>query len=216
MKIRIPSELSEIRLEQIQRIRLINENPELSDFAKKVHSVSIMADRTPTEMAMVRIEDLDDVFGNVMSLFDGQQNEPLQRIVKYLNREYAFIEDVRDMETGAFVDADQMTKDDGYYENLHKIMAILYRPIEAKIGKGYRLKSYVKESERERKERQAVFLKHMTYDVVRGATGFFLRGVQRSLGIFDNSFPVVPKLMEGQQIHGAGTISFTPYQGEAS
>ncbi|GAH14234.1 unnamed protein product, partial [marine sediment metagenome] len=40
----------------------------------------------------------------------------------------SFIEDVRDMETGAFVDIDTMTKGDEYAANLHKIMAILYRP----------------------------------------------------------------------------------------
>ncbi|GAH07842.1 unnamed protein product, partial [marine sediment metagenome] len=38
MKLRIPTELSDITLEQAQKVLLIDLNPDMSDFAKQVHS----------------------------------------------------------------------------------------------------------------------------------------------------------------------------------
>jgi len=105
-----------------------------------------------------------------------------------------------------------MSKEDKYAGNLHKIMAVLYRPIDAKAGKKYKLKSYVKESTSEREERQAIFLKHMTLDVVRGATGFFLRVMQRCLNISDNSFPQLPQLTVTEVLAGDGILSSTQSQ----
>jgi hypothetical protein len=88
-------------------------------------------------------------------------------------------------------------------------MAVLYRPIDAKIGDRYRLKSYVKEDPKEREERQAIFLKHMPFDVVRGAAGFFLLVTQKCLNIFDDSFPRLPALTVEATMRGAGITSFT-------
>jgi len=211
MKLNIPKTLSDITLEQAQKVLLIDQNPDIEDFATMVHSVAIMTGRTAQEIGEVHLVDLENIYNRIFSMIEGGGMEaPLQRHVKYLGREYGFIEDVRDMETGAFVDIDQMTKGDAYAENLHKIMAILYRPVDAKIGKNYRLKSYVTEQPRKRAERQAVFLKHMTLDVVRGAAGFFLAVMRKSLNISDNSFPIHRVGTEVQPILGDGITSFTP------
>lgn len=211
MKLNIPKTLSDISLMQAQKVLLIDLNEDIEPFAKQVHSVAIMTGRTPQEIAEVHLVDLENVYTRIFSMIEGGGMEaPLQRKVNYLGREYAFIEDVRDMETGAFVDIDEMTKGDKYAENLHKIMAVLYRPVDAQIGSRYRLKSYVKEHPREREERQAVFLKHMTLDVVRGAAGFFLAVMQKCLNISNNSFPTHRVGTEMETILGVGTTSFTP------
>ena len=210
MKLRIPSELSDISLEQAQKVLLIDLNPDMTDFAKQVHSVAIMTGRTPAEIGQVHLTDLENNYDRIFAMIEGGGMEaPLKRHVKYLNRKYSFIEDVRDMETGAFVDIDTMTQGDAYAENLHKIMAILYRPMDAQIGNRYRLQSYVKEHPREKAERQKVFLKYMTLDVVRGAAGFFLAVMQKSLNISDNSFPAHRLTQEMEPILGGGIISST-------
>ena len=209
MKIKIPTKLEDITLDQVQKILLLDLNTEINEFAKKVHSVAIMTGRPPSEVGQILLTDLDDIYDNIFAMINGQGTAPLTRTVKYLNREYAFIEDVRDMETGAFVDIDQMTKKDAYAANLHKIMAILYRPIEAQIGDRYRLRSYVTEDPKEREQRQAIFLQMMTFDVVRGAAGFFLLVTQRCLGISDDLFPRLPNLTVESVIRGAGITSFT-------
>ena len=211
MKLKIPKTLSDITLEQAQKVLLIDQNPDMEDFPKMVHSVAIMTGLTPHEIGQVHLVDLENVYNRIFSMIEGGGLEaPLRRHVSYLGREYAFIEDVRDMETGAFVDIDEMVKGDKYAENLHKIMAVLYRPVEAKIGKRYKLTSYVKEHPKDREERQAVFLKHMTLDVVRGAAGFFLAVMMRCLDISDNSFPAQRVGKEVTAILGDGITSFTP------
>jgi hypothetical protein len=209
MKLKIPTELKDISLAQVQTVLLLDQNPDIEEFPKKVHALAVMTGRTPSEIAEVNLIDLDKHYDRIFAMINGIKNAPLTRYVKYLGREYAFIEDVRDMETGAFVDIDEMAKRDKYAENLHKIMAVLYRPIDAKIGDRYRLKSYVKEDPKEREERQAIFLKHMPFDVVRGAAGFFLLVTQKCLNIFDDSFPRLPALTVEATMRGAGITSFT-------
>jgi hypothetical protein len=207
----VPTQLSDITLEQAQKVLLLDQNPDMEDFPKMVHSVAIMTGHTPHEIGQVHLVDLENVYNRIFSMIEGGGLEaPLRRHVNYLGREYAFIEDVRDMETGAFVDIDEMVKDDRYAENLHKIMAVLYRPVDAKIGKRYKLTSYVKEHPKDREERQAVFLKHMTLDVVRGAAGFFLAVMLKSLNISGNSFPTKRVGTEMTAILGGGITSFTP------
>ena len=211
MKLKIPTELSDITLEQAQKVLLIDANPDIEEFPKMVHSVAIMTGKTAAEIGQVNLVDLETNYNRIFGMIEGHgMDAPLQRHVKYLGRDYAFIEDVRDMETGAFVDIDQMTKADKYAENLHKIMAILYRPIDAKLGKRYKLKSYVKEHQSDREERQKIFLKYMTLDVVRGAAGFFLLVMQKSLNISNNSFPMHLVREEMTQIIGDGITSSTP------
>ena len=144
MKLNIPSELSDITLEQAQRVLLIDQNPDIEDFPKMVHSVAIMTGRTTSEIGEVHMGDLENIYNTIFSMIEGGGVEaPLKRHIKYQGRKYAFIEDVRDMETGAFIDIDQMTKNEKYAENLNKFMSVFYRPIDANIGKSYRLKSYV-------------------------------------------------------------------------
>jgi hypothetical protein len=207
MKLTVPTKLSDITLEQVQKVLLIQANEDIDEFASKVHSVAVLTNRTPSEIGQVHLTDLDKTYNNVMAMISGLGAAPLTRVVKYLGREYAFIEDVRDMETGAFIDIDQMATGDAYAANLHKIMAILYRPVDAQIGDRYRLKSYVKEDAKEREQRQHIFLKHMTFDVVRGAAGFFLLVTRKSLNILDDSFPHRTVTAALQKIRGGGIIS---------
>lgn len=209
MKLRIPSELKDITLEQAQRVLLIDQNDQIAPFPKKVHSLAILTGSTAQDISCLRIADLDDLYDRLFGMINGQATTPLQRFVKYQGREYGFIEDIRDIETGAFVDIDHMSQEENYAESLHKIMAVLYRPIEAKLGNKYRLRSYVKEDVSEREGRQALFLKHMTLDVVKGATGFFLPVMQSCLNISEGSFPrqaIAKMIIEAV---GAGTISST-------
>ena len=204
MKLNVPSELKDITLEQVQRVLLIDANDDIESFPKMVHSVAIMTGVTPHEIGKVLYTDIQVIYNKIFDMINGHKSSAVQTKVKYLGREYAFIEDVRDMETGAFIDIEEMSKPENYAENLHKIMAVLYRPIDAKIGDRYRLKSYVAESNKEREERQAIFLKYMTFDVVRGATGFFLLVAQRCCGILDDSFPRLQEQIVRRAMDGVG------------
>jgi hypothetical protein len=207
MKVKVPTKPADITLEMAQKIMLIDNNNEIEPFAKKVHTVAIVTGLSATEAAAISIFDLDRIYNATEALIGSIDSTRMQTRVKYLGREYGFIEDVRDMETGAFVDIDEMSRPETYAENLHKIMAILYRPIDAEIGGRYRLQSYVKEDPRERAERQAIFLKHMTMDVVQSAAAFFLRIMQGSYDITKNLYLRPDQLKAAKQMFGVGSIS---------
>ena len=217
VKLMVPKKLHDITLEKVQSVLLLDQNKEMSEFARKVHAVAIMCEASPLEVGIITPEKLDEIYEKLYAMINGTySDEPLKRKVKYLGREYGFIEDVRDMETGAFVDIDQMCSGENYASNLHKIMAILYRPIEAELRGRYRLRSYVREDAGERAERQHIFLKHMTLEEVRGATGFFLLVTQRCCGILGSSFPRLNSLNLEEVIAGAGITSSMPSQEDNS
>lgn len=209
MKIKIPTELHEITLEQVQRVLLIDANPDIEDFPKRIHALAVLTDRTAQEISTFPGVDIDRIYDKLFGMINGIGSAPLTRIIKIKGHTFGFIEDVRDMETGAFVDIDTLSKPDVYAENLHKIMAILYRPIDAQLGKRYRLKSYVTEDPRDREDRQKLLLKYLTLDVVRGAAGFFLQGIQKSSNISGDWSPQLARLTARAAMRGVGSISFT-------
>lgn len=215
IKLSVPKRPEDINLDQVQRVLLIDKM-EMDHWVKRVHSVAIMCNHSPQEVGVIVPVELDAIYDELFAMINGIKTAPLKRFVKYLGREYGFIEDVRDMETGAFLDIDSMCQDEKYAENLHKIMAILYRPIDAKIRDKYRLKSYVNEDTAEREERQRIFLKYMTLAEVRGAAGFFLLTTQKCLNILDGSFPQVESLTVQAVIRGAGITLFTQLAEEVS
>lgn len=207
MRVKIPKDLSSVKLDTVQRALLIDKNTDMSDFAKKVHSVALFTDRTPHEISQVALLDLDKLYYKIHMVLNVDMQMPLQRFIDYDGHRFAFIEDIRDMETGAFIDIDYMAQPEHYAGNLHKIMAVLYRPIDAQWGSRYRLKSYVKEDSRSREERSALFLKHMTFDVVRGASSFFLQNIQRCLKLSEGLSLHRSIQIMGQEILGVGTGS---------
>jgi hypothetical protein len=53
--------------------------------------------------------------------------------------EYGFIPDLDDMSLGEYIDLDTYLGD---WENIHRAMAVLYRPIKNKSGNRYNIKDY--------------------------------------------------------------------------
>jgi len=100
----------------------------------------------------------------------------LKPILKIKGTKYAIEPSFKDMSIGAFLDVQNLTKDN-IHNNLHKIMAILYRPISVKIGKYYELVDYVDEKEYIKEQREQLFLDHFPYEQAL-KTAFFLHRSQ--------------------------------------
>jgi len=94
------------------------------------------------------------------------------RIIKINKVKYGLDPSIKDMEGGAFFDLDKLVQDN-IELNLHKIIAILYRPITIKIGSRYEVKSYVDESTAELEEREKIFLHEFNYHEALGVVDFF-------------------------------------------
>lgn len=85
-----------------------------------------------------------------------------------------FVPDINSLSFGEFVDLDALsnqvwTKEGINYKELPRLMAILFRPIEAKVGKHYTLKPYSSDSI----PTYIDYINQMTMDRVNGALVFF-------------------------------------------
>ena len=96
-----------------------------------------------------------------------------ERVIKIGGVKYGLEPSINDMEGGAFFDLDSLVQGGNIDQNLHKILAVLYRPIIMKIGSRYEIKSYVKEKHYERDQREQIFLHEFDYHKALGVVDFF-------------------------------------------
>ena len=94
------------------------------------------------------------------------------RVIKIGKVRYGLEPSINDMEGGAFFDLDSLVHKD-IDQNLHKILAVLYRPIIMKIGSRYEISSYVEEKEQDRLDREYLFLHEFDYHKALGLVDFF-------------------------------------------
>lgn len=99
--------------------------------------------------------------------FMGDNNYPLQRIIKLDGKEYGFEPNLSTMSYGAYLDItkwENITID----KNWNKIMSILYRPIEKKTAGLYTIETY------DSKKTKPELFDEVGMDVHFGALFFFL------------------------------------------
>jgi len=156
-KLKIPTSLNEITLEQYQKFEKLN-----FDNTADLHlqMVEIFCN-VPKDIARnMKATDITEVCNIVNTLFDVKHN--------FINRfsvdgkDYAFIPSLEDMTFGEYVDLDTFIGDN---ENLHRAMNVLYRPIEAKVGNRYIIKDYDPST--------AEIAKKFPLDAVLGSVVFF-------------------------------------------
>lgn len=216
MELTIPTDLSDFKLHHAQRFWVIQQNEKLSDEMKWIHGVAVFSDKPLAEIATVKIANVQEVYLKIAELIlpDSEPGEhPLLRFFEYGGQKYGFEPDLREIETGAFIDLDEYVKEVNL--NLHKIMAILYRPVTVQTKKMYQIKSYVKEQTWQRDHRQKIFLREMPYSYVRGAVNFFLKAATKHSTSSENAADLAAKKTPTSP-PGDGSISSTPLPKETS
>ncbi|KPL08408.1 hypothetical protein AMJ86_00850 [bacterium SM23_57] len=207
MKLKIPTDLSEIYLHQVQRFWVIENNEKISDNMKWLHGVATFANKSVDDLKNADISEIQDIYTQLMELlFKEDEQVELIRFFKYGRVEYGFEPDVRQISTGAFIDLDEYVND--LNKNLHKIMAILYRPVTVKEKQFYQITNYITEPLWQRDHRRSVFLKYMPYSYVRGAVNFFYEAVKKhtNSSVVESESKEVPMQTSKD---GGGSTSFT-------
>ena len=158
LKVIVPTSLSEITLEQYQRFaRLEGDNEFLT---KK--SLEIFCNVPLEQLPNVRFKDVSNVFTHINAMM--QEKPSLTPRFTLKGQEFGFITSLEDITYGEFVDLDSYMSD---AQNLHKTMAVLYRPIIQKSGKRYEIEPY------ESATKYCDLMKEAPMDVVMGAIVFF-------------------------------------------
>jgi len=164
LEITIPTKLSEIKLSQYQAFLKIAKDNEDTEFLHQ-KMVQIFCGIDLKEVASIKYKDVNDITTSIGNMFN--QNHYFIPTFKMGGTEFGFIPNLEDMTFGEYTDLDTYITDWG---EIHKAMAVLYRPIKKKGLNGtYEIEDY------NGTITYAEVMKFAPLDVCLGATVFFYR-----------------------------------------
>lgn len=161
VEINVPDSLREIRLEQYQKFVKLYDGEVTEEFMA-LKMLEIFCGVKLSDAYNLRYKDVD----GVVQILNETLNDKPQLVRTFFmdGVEYGFIPNLDDMSFGEYIDLDTYLGD---WQNIHKAMAVLYRPIKSKYGERYNIVDYqIIDSEMMRK---------MPMDAVLGAVLFFYR-----------------------------------------
>ena len=155
-----PESLDEISLAQYQKFLIASETIEGHFLNQKMISLFFLM--CLSEALMIKKTSVDDLCTTINELFDEEQ--PLQKIFKIGNKEFGFIPNLEELTMGEFIDLDTYLGD---WKEMHRAMAVLYRPVTNKYKDTYEIEQY------ESSDKYAEVMKYAGMGAVMGAVGFF-------------------------------------------
>ena len=136
VEINVPDNLSEIRLEQYQKFVKLYTGEVTEEFLA-LKMLEIFCGVKLSEAYQMRFKDVDGVVDLLSTLLNEKPNL-IQRFTMN-GVEYGFIPNLDDMSFGEYIDLDTYIGD---WQNIHRAMAVLYRPIKDKKGERYNIVQY--------------------------------------------------------------------------
>jgi len=158
-EILVPDTLSEITLEQYQKFLKIQKDNDDETFLA-VKMIEIFCGIRGDTIMKMKASSIRDITAILTEMFN--QKPPLVKEFTMKGKEYGFIPKLEDMSFGEYVDLDTYMGD---IENIHKAMAVLYRPITQKYNDKYLIEEYEGEDEET--------MKDMPMDAVLSSIIFF-------------------------------------------
>lgn len=163
LEISIPTELKEIKLSQYQAFLKIAKDNDDAEFLNQ-KMVQTFCNIDLKDVAEIKYKDVLEITASIGRMFNVQSHKFINRF-KLGGVEFGFIPDLDDMTFGEYTDLDSYIGD---WDNMHKAMAVLYRPIKKKgLNNTYEIEKY------NGSITYSDVMKHAPLDVVFGANVFF-------------------------------------------
>jgi len=157
----IPTHLNEIKLAQYQKFLKIAEQNEDSEFLHQ-KMVQYFCGVDLRDIANIKHKQVMEITASINEMF--KVSHKLITTFKMGGVEFGFIPNLDEMTQGEFVDLDTYISD---WQEMHKAMAVLFRPITKKVNDKYQIEDY------NGSITYSDVMKHAPLDVVLGATVFF-------------------------------------------
>jgi hypothetical protein len=159
--INVPDSLRQITLQQYQKFIKINteENQNTHFLLQKM--VEIFCDIDLKDIAKIKYTDVQNIVQHLNKVFDVKTD--LVKTFELNGVKFGFIPQLDDMTLGEYIDLDTYLGD---WDNMHKAMAVLYRPIEQERKGKYMIREYEGTD-------TAPAMLDMPLDAVMGAMVFF-------------------------------------------
>jgi len=139
LKIKIPKDQSDITLNQFQKYLVVAEKEENKNtFFLKQKMLEIFCDIPLTVIYTMKKKDIDDI-ANSIGIILAQENVKFDRTFKVNDVEFGFMPNFEEMTAGEYSDLTQYIGD---WSNMHRAMAVLFRPIDLKKKEKYTIQKY--------------------------------------------------------------------------
>jgi len=158
-KLSIPTSYADITLGDLQKIRSFEGDDEF--IAIKI--IETLAGISAKEALRMRAKDRDEIIELISDALIVQPSK-LQKTCTLNGVKYGFIPNLNDITWGEFVDIETYQGD---FANIHKLMAILYRPIVKEWRDNYEIEFYTGSA------KYAHIMKDSPSDIALGAMVFF-------------------------------------------
>lgn len=183
--ISVPISLKYIKLGNYQKFLQI-ENPSTEDLIKCLLEVS------SPDLARMKATDVDNIAAELNELFEVEHQFVNQ--FELYGKRFGFIPKLDDITYGENKDITNYINDWG---NMHKAMAVLFRPIEKKLSNQYIIKDY------EGSHVYSDVMKDMPLSVVLGSMVFFYNLTKELLNYIPN---YLQKQINKEQMTGADSL----------
>jgi len=161
-KLYIPTDLSEITLEQYQYLmKISNPNDEQEISAKKM--ISVLCKIPLSAVLKLEVNSVIELTDKFTKMFEAYDQTLIHRF-KLAGTEFGFIPHLESMSWGEYMDAEKYMSD---WSTMHNAMAVLFRPITKTKGERYDIEEY------ESSINYAEVMKAMPLNVAISANVFF-------------------------------------------
>lgn len=167
-KVNIPTKLSELSLQQYSKyLEMITQYDQMKDETKNpdvfymLKTLEIFCGINYEDGLKIRLQDVRKIVNKIEELLS--QKPDLVRTFQVGDTEFGFIPKLDDMTFGEYIDIDTNL---GNWNNMHKAIAVLYRPIKKKSGDKYLIEEY-------RGDVYHEAMKHTPLDAVLSSLVFF-------------------------------------------
>lgn len=135
----VPTSLHDIPLKQYQKFVKTFENPdiEITEEFAGLKMLEIFCGLKVGEAMKVKIADLNNVVAKLNKML--AEKPSLINRFKLGSTEFGFVPELNDITFGEYVDIENNITD---WDNMHKAMAVLYRPIVGKHKNKYQIEEY--------------------------------------------------------------------------
>ena len=204
-KIKIPSELSEITLEQYQFLMSIQREDDTDDISAR-KMIAVFCRIKMSEVMKIEFKSVTEIMEKFNRMFS--QKQGLINRFKLNSTEFGFIPNLENISFGEYVDIEKYMSD---WKTMHNAMAVLYRPITDMKGFRYDIEEY------QTSITYADVMKAMPLDVALGANVFFWNlGKELFNGIMDflkeetkTMHPEILAKLNSSEFGGDGINPFT-------
>ena len=136
MKIKIPTSLSDIRLEQFVLFNKLMKESQDENFIQ-LAMVTVFCDVSVEDAKNIVAKDFTEIVNDITKVLS-EQPRFIQRFI-HEGKEYGFIPNLDEITAGEYIDLESFLRDEDSY---NKAMSVLYRPILNKRKDLYNIEEY--------------------------------------------------------------------------